>query len=111
MLRRTTHFALGTALLAAAATFAPAAHAEHIGFNLSIGGPGYAVSVGNAPYWGGAHYYRPYRYYRPHWRPAYVAPPVVYAPRVVYVAPPPRVVYRAPYVRYPVVVRGPYYDY
>ena len=109
MLRRTTHLALGTALLGAAATVAPAAHAERIGFNLSIGGPGYAVSVGNAPY-RGAYYDGPYRSYRPHWRPARVAPPLVYAPPVVYVAPPPRVVYRAPYVRYPVVVRGPHYD-
>ena len=109
MLRHTTHLALGTALLGAAATLAPAAHAERIGFNLSIGGPGYAVSVGNAPYWGGRHFRGPYRYDRPHWRPAYVAQPLVYAPRVVYVAPP-RVVYRLPYVRYP-VVRGPYYDY
>lgn len=107
MLRRTTHIALGTALAAAAAIFAPAAHADRIGFNVSIGGPGYGVSFGNAPYWGHRHHYWPA------WRPVYVAPPVVYAaPRVVYVAPPVRVVYRTPYVRYPVVVRGPaYYGY
>ena len=80
MLRRTTHIALATALVAAAAAFAPAAHADRIGFNVSIGGPGYGVAFGNAPYWG--HRY----YYRPAWRPVYVAPPVVYAPpRVVYV--------------------------
>lgn len=110
MLRRTTQIALGTALAAVAATFAPAAHADRVGFNVSIGGPGYAVSVGNTPYWGG---YAPY--YRPHWRPAYVAPRVVYAPPpvVVYPAPvvyrAPRVVYRAPYaVRRPAVV---YYGY
>jgi hypothetical protein len=107
MLRRTTHIAIGTALLAAAAAFAPAAHADRVGFNVSIGGPGYGVSFGNAPYWGG------YRY-RPYWGPAYVAPPVVYAPPVYYRAPvvyrAPRVVYRAPYVvRRPVVVR--YYGY
>lgn len=106
MLRRTTHIALGTALVAAAATFAPAAHADRVGFSVSIGGPGYAVAFGNAPYWGHRHYYAPYR---PYYRPAYVVPPVVYEPQVVYVAP--RVVYRAPYVRYP-VVRGPiYYGY
>jgi len=100
MLRRTTQLALGTALVACAAAFAPAAHADRVGFNVSIGGPGYAVSVGNGPYWG----YRPY--HRHYWRGPYVAPPVVY------VAQPPRVVYRAPYVRYPVVVRAPvYYDY
>jgi hypothetical protein len=107
MLRRTTHIALGAALVAAAAVLAPAAHASRVGFNVSIGGPGYAVSFGDAPYWGHRHYYGHA------WRPAYVAPAVVYAaPRVVYVAPPARVVYRAPYVRHPVVVRGPvYYRY
>ena len=105
MLRRTTHIALATALVAAAAAFAPAAHADRIGFNVSIGGPGYGVAFGNAPYWGHRHYYWPA------WRPVYVAPPVVYAPpRVVYVAP--RVVYRAPYVRRHVIVREPvYYRY
>jgi hypothetical protein len=105
MLRRTTHIALATALVASAAAFAPAAHADRIGFNVSIGGPGYGVAFGNAPYWGHRHYYRPA------WRPVYVAPPVVYAPpRVVYVAP--RVVYRIPYVRRHVIVREPvYYRY
>ena len=101
MLRRTTHLALGTALLAAAAAFAPAAHADRVGFNVSIGGPGYDVTFGNAPYWGHRAYWGHPYYYRHHWRPAYV-----YAPRVVYYAPP-RVVYRAPYV----VHRRLYYDY
>ena len=111
MIRRTTHIALETALLAAAATFAPAAHADRVGFNISIGGPGYGVAFGSAPYWRGHHHYRPY------WSAAYIAPPVVYAPTVVYPAPvvyrAPRVVYRAPYaVRRPIVVRGPvYYGY
>ena len=111
MLRRTTQIALGTALVAAAAAFAPAAHADRIGFNLSIGGPGYGVAFGNGPYWHGSHHYRPY------WSAAYVAPPVVYTPPYYYSAPvvypAPRVVYRAPYVvRRPVVVRGPvYYGY
>ena len=105
MLRRNMHIALGTALVAAAAISAPAAHAHRFGLDVSIGGPGYAVAFGDAPYWG-----YPY-YYRPAWRPVYVAPPVVYAPpRVVYVAP--RVVYRAPYLRHRVIVREPvYYDY
>jgi hypothetical protein len=104
MLRRVKHIAIGSALLAVAAVFAaPAAQAhDRVGFSLSIGGPGYAVAVGNAPYWG----YRPYYHHR-HWRPAYVAPPVVYAPPVYY-APPPRVVYR---YRAPVVVRERYYYY
>lgn len=91
MLRRTTQIALASALVAATAAFAPAAHADRVGFNVSIGGPGYGVTFGNAPWWG-------YRYYAP--APVYVAPPVVYAPpRVVYYARP-RVVYRAPYRHY-----------
>jgi hypothetical protein len=106
MLRRSTHLALATALVAGAAAFAPAAHADRVGFNVSIGGPGYGVSFGNAPYFGYRHYYRPA------YAPVYVAPRIVYAsPPVVYVAPPARVVYRAPY-RHRVVVRGPvYYRY
>jgi len=105
MLRRTTQIALGTALVAATAAFAPVAHADRVGFNVSIGGPGYGVAFGNGPYWRGSHYYRPY------WSAAYIAPPVYYAPPVVY--PAPRVVYRAPYVvRRPVVVGRPvYYGY
>ncbi len=78
MLHRTTHIALGTALVAAAAMFAPAAHADRVGFNVSIAGPGYGVAFGNGPYWRGHHHYRP------HYRPVYVPPPVVYAPAVVY---------------------------
>jgi len=116
MLRRTTQIALGTAAFATAIAFAPAAHAERVGFNVSIGGPGYGVSFGNGPYW-----YRGHRH-RPYWSAAYIAPPVVYAPPVYYPAPvytapvvyrAPRVVYRAPYVgRRPVVVGRPvYYGY
>ena len=115
MLRRTSHIALGTALVAAAAMFAPAAHADRVGFNVSIGGPGYGISVGNAPYYGYGH-----RHYAPRWVASYVAAPVVYAPPVVYTEPAvvyaprpvyraPRVVYRAPYVvRRPVVVHYGY---
>lgn len=104
MLRRTTHLALATALVAGAAAFAPAAHADRVGFNLSFGGPGYGVAVGNAPWYG-------YRYYAP--APVYVAPPVVYAPpRVVYYAPPPpRIVYRVPYRHRYVVYPRVYYRY
>jgi hypothetical protein len=104
MPRRRLHIALGTAIVAAAAAFAPAAQADRVGFNVSIGGPGYAVGFGNAPYWGHRHHY-----YRP--APVYVAPRVVYSPRVVYVAPRPRVVYRAPYVPRRVIVREPVYYY
>ena len=51
MLNKTTRIAVGAALVAGAAAFAPAAHADRIGFNVSIGGPGYALSFGDAPYW------------------------------------------------------------
>jgi hypothetical protein len=99
MLRRKALIAAAGATIAAGMlAFAPAAKADRIGFNLSIGGPGYGVTVGNAPYYRG---YGP-RYYGPryrHWAPApvYVAPPVVYRPPVVYTAPVPRYGYRAPY--------------
>jgi hypothetical protein len=103
MLRRTTQLALASALVAGAVAFAPAAHANRVGFNVSIGGPGYAVAFGNAPWWG-------YRYYAP--APVYVAPPVVYAPpRVVYYRPPARVVYRVPYRHRYVVYPRVYYRY
>jgi hypothetical protein len=104
MLRRSFSIRLGTALVAATAAFAPAAHADRVGFNVSIGGPGYAVAFGNAPYWGHRHHY-----YAP--APVYVAPPVVYAPYPVYVAPRPRVVYRVPYAPRRVIVREPVYYY
>ena len=108
MLRRTTHLAIATALVAVAAAAAPAAHASRVGFNVSIGGPGYAVAFGDRPYFHHRHYYHRH-YYRP--APVYVAPPVVYVPpRVVYRAP--RVVYWAPYVPPSVVIGGPvYYRY
>jgi hypothetical protein len=81
--RKSLVAAVGATLAAAGLAFAPAAHANRVGFNLSIGGPGYAVSVGNAPY-----YYGPRHYYpRHYWRPAYVAAPVYVAPPVVYRAP------------------------
>ena len=113
MLRRTTQIALGTALVAAAAAFAPAAHADRVGFNVSIGGPGYGVAFGNGPYWRGSPllpallecgvYRAAGRATR---RRSITAPP-----RRCYRAP--RVVYRAPYVvRRPVVVGRPvYYGY
>lgn len=88
--------AVGTALIAAAAAFAPAAHANgNVGFSVSIGAPGFAATVGNVPYAGFG--YAPY--YRPYWRPVVVPAPVVYPP----------VVYAAPYVVRPVVVARPVY--
>ena len=92
--RKPVVVAVGAALAAAAFAFAPAAKAGQVAFNVSIGGPGYAVSVGNAPYYGGyRHGYRGHRYYRP--APVYVAPPVIYRPAPVYYAPAP-VYYPAP---------------
>ena len=93
MLRRTALItAIGASLALGAATFAPAAHASRVGFNLSFAGPGYGVTVGNAPYYYGPRYVAPAYY-----APAYVAPAYTYydyAPPVVYSAP---VVVAAPY--------------
>lgn len=92
--------AVGTALIAAAAGFAPAAHANsNVGFSVSIGAPGFAATVGNAPYAGFGYgpFYGPF--YGPYWRPAVVPVPVVYPP----------VVYAAPFVVRPVVVSRPVY--
>ncbi len=100
---KSRHIALAAALAAIVAgglAFAPAASANNVGWSVSIGGPGFAVSAGQ-PYWGGyrgygygyGYAYRP-GYYRPY-RPAVVYPaPVYVAPRPVYVAP--RPVYVAP---------------
>lgn len=78
--------------LAAAAAYAPAASADRVGFNVTVGGPGYGFTVGNygAPYGG---YYGGY-----------------YAPAPVVVAPPPVPYYYRPYRPYylPVVVPAPY---
>jgi hypothetical protein len=92
MLRRKAVIAaLGATLAAGGMAVAPAAHAGHVGFNLSFSGPGYGVTVGNAPvYYGRPYYYQHHhRYYRPYVpAPVYVAPPVVYrAPVIVAPAP------------------------
>ena len=97
-LRTTIASTVGALALAAAAAYAPAASADRVGFNLTFGGPGYAVNVGNvgygyydywrpapvvvAPY---APYYRPYRsYYQPYYAPVVVPAPVVVRPYPVY---------------------------
>jgi hypothetical protein len=83
--------AMGATLAAGGMAIAPAAHADRLGFNLSFAGPGYGVSIGNAPVYHGRPYYRHHhRYYAPRYVPApvYVAPPVVYRAPVV-VSPPP----------------------
>lgn len=87
---RTTIASAAGALALAAAAYAPAALADRVGFNLTFGGPGYAVNVGNAGYYDYGYYDR--------WRPA----PVVVAPYVPYYRP-----YRAYYA--PVVVPVPVY--
>ena len=91
-LRKTFASAVGALALAGAAAYAPAASADRVGFNVTFGGPGYAVNVGNAgfgyyDYWRPAPVvvapYVPYTYYAPYYRPAYVPVPV-YRPYPVY---------------------------
>ena len=103
MLRRKALIAaVGATLAAGTAAFAPAAHADRVGFNLSFGGPGYGVTVGNAPY-----YYAP-RYVAPAYVSTYVAPAYV----STYVAPPAYSYYTPPvYYAEPVVVAAPYRYY
>ena len=93
-LRTSLATAVGALGLAAAAFYAPAASADRVGFSVSVGGPGYALSVGNYGYgYGYYDYWRPAPvvvapyapYYRPYYpRPVVVAPPVVYRPYPVY---------------------------
>jgi hypothetical protein len=96
-LRTTIASTVGALALAAAAAYAPAASADRVGFNVTFGGPGYAVNVGNAGYgyydhWRPAPvvvapyapYYRPYRPYRPYYAPVVVPAPVVVRPYPVY---------------------------
>ncbi len=92
---------LGTLAVGAAAAFAPAASANNVGWSVSVGVPGIAITAGEPAYYGAP--YRPY--YRPYYRPVVVAPPVVYAPYAYY---PPAPVYR-PYRYYAPrpVVYGP----
>lgn len=90
-LRTTLASIAGAFALAAAASYAPAATADRVGFNLSFGGPGYTVDVGNAGY-GYYDYWRPapvvvapyepyyYRPYRPYYAPVVVRPYPVYRP-------------------------------
>ena len=71
-LRTSIASAVGALALAGAAAYAPAASADRVGFNVTFGGPGYAVNVGNAGYG-----------YYDSWRPA----PVVVAPYAPYYRP------------------------
>jgi hypothetical protein len=120
---------LGPALFAAAA-FAPAASAGNVAWNVSVGGPGFAVTAGQPGYYGGHGYYgAPYRPYHRVWyrplavpSPIVVAPapaaypyyepaPVVYAPRPVAVAPRPIVYAPRAYVAAPALPRATFGSY
>jgi hypothetical protein len=124
---------IAAALAASTLSVAPVARADPVGFSVAIGGPGYAVAFGNAPYWGApashAHGYRrdddrP-RYVRPRWAPVYAAPPAgyvvsgygsppVYAPPVGYVVSTyPALAVYAPRLVYagPVLHRGRYAEH
>jgi hypothetical protein len=102
--------AIGTLLAGAAASFAPAASANgNVGWSVSVGVPGVAISAGQPAYYGAP--YRPY--YRPHYRPVVVAPPVVYRPYAYYAPTPVPYRYYAPraVVYGPPAAAGAYYRY
>ncbi len=109
---KTTATLSAIAAVAIALTHPSAASADNKHFNVTVGGPGYAVSVGNAGfgvgYYGGAPIYGtfapapvilPAPVYGPAYAPVYVAPRVVYRPHRPY---------RGYYAPAPVAYR-PYY--
>jgi hypothetical protein len=111
---KTTATLAATAAVAIALAYPSAASADSKHFNVTIGGPGYAVSVGNADfgvgYYGGAPVYGAYApapviLPAPVYGRVYAPVPVVVAPRVVYRPQRPHRVYYAPA---PVAYR-PYY--
>jgi hypothetical protein len=82
--------------LAAAFLHSADAAATKVAWNVSIGGPGYAINVGEPGYWGGHPGYRGPHAYRPWVRPGVAVPlwlPPAY-PAAGYVLPSP---YAAPY--------------
>ena len=87
------------AALAASMAYAPAASASNVAWNVTIGGPGFAVSAGQPGYWRGGYGYRVGYggWYRPWYRPA---APIYVAPRPVYVVPRPVFVPRPVYYGY-----------
>ena len=135
---RLTQSTIVAALTASALSFATAAHADRVAFSVALGGPGYAVAFGNAPY-GGTRVWPAYacgpRRPGPGWHPIHAWAPagyvaLGYAPLPLYavpaagyvvstLAPPvvyapravyaPAVVHRRHYARGPVVER--YRDY
>jgi hypothetical protein len=131
MLRRVKQATLVTALAASVVAFAPVAHAERVDFSIAIGGPGYALAFGHAPYraavawrphgyrggddgprydrrdddsprYGRPDWGRPH-YVHPQWHPGYASRPVGYF--VSAYAPP--VVYAPPVAHAPRVVYVP----
>ena len=88
MIRRTATVLTSAAAVCAALAFAPAATAGNVAWNVSVGGPGFAVSAGQPGYWG-VNAWRPgvaAPYYRPWHRPV-VAAPLAYPVPVAYPAP------------------------
>lgn len=130
MIRTRVFAAAATALIGAAALFSSVASAGgNVAWNVSIGGPGFAVTAGEPGYVGAP--YRPHHWphFRPYYRPVVIAPRVafrpwygtvvspvryrVYAPRSVAYGPPPVVVAPTPYAVAPSHYSGSgaYYRY
>jgi hypothetical protein len=107
--RRLTTLACTAAVACAGAFATLPAQAGNVGWSVSVGVPGFAITAGEP--WGYRHHgYAPY--YRP-WVSAYVPAPVYYAPpprvyRPYYAPTYYRPYYPAPVYRPPVVYR-PYY--
>lgn len=108
---KTTATLAATAAVAIALAYPSAASADSKHFNVTIGGPGYAVSVGNAGFgvgfYGGAPFYgnfapAPVILPAPVYGPVFVPAPVVVAPRVVHR---PHRSHRVHYAPAPVVYR------
>jgi hypothetical protein len=83
---KTTATLAATAAVAIALAYPSAASADHKHFNVTVGGPGYAVSVGNAGF--GVHAATPVILPAPVYgsvpAPVYAAPRVLYRPHRPY---------------------------
>jgi len=95
--RRAVLATAAATLLAGGIAIAPAASANNVAWNVSIGGPGFAVSAGQPAYgYGFRGYGYGFAHYRPWYRPVaqiVVAPPVIVpyryvAPRPLFTRPP-----------------------
>jgi len=114
-MKRTRIFAatVATVLIGAGALSSSVASASNnVGWSVSIGAPGFAVTAGQPAFGPGyatpAYYGAPFRpYFRPHLRRVVVAPPIVYNPwyaPVVSAVPFPAYAPRAAFYAPPVVV-------